>query len=124
MLWEYLRRYEPDAAPATHPELDAQVRFAAAYYRDHVAPALQRRAPSRQEAGALRDLANRLRVLPADASSELIQNEVYAAGKASGIEPLRAWFAALYETLLGASQGPRMGVILRAVRVYQPAFSF
>jgi lysyl-tRNA synthetase, class I len=26
-----------------------------------------------------------------------------------GFEPLRDWFSALYEVLLGASQGPRFG---------------
>jgi len=30
-------------------------------------------------------------------------------GKAAGFEPLRLWFAALYEVLLGQSQGPRFG---------------
>jgi len=30
-------------------------------------------------------------------------------GKAHEFEPLRAWFQALYEVLLGASQGPRFG---------------
>ena len=32
-----------------------------------------------------------------------------AAGKAAGFEPLRTWFSALYEVLLGQSQGPRFG---------------
>ena len=40
---------------------------------------------------------------------DLIQNEVYAAGKDAGFEPLRGWFTALYEVLLGQSQGPRFG---------------
>ena len=30
-------------------------------------------------------------------------------GKDHAFEPLRAWFGALYEVLLGASQGPRFG---------------
>jgi len=30
-------------------------------------------------------------------------------GKAHAFEPLRAWFGALYEVLLGQSQGPRFG---------------
>ena len=48
--------------------------------------------------------------LPADCQdAETIQNEVYEAGKAAGFEPLRAWFPALYEVLLGQSQGPRFG---------------
>jgi lysyl-tRNA synthetase class 1 len=41
--------------------------------------------------------------------AELIQNEVYAAGKAAGFEPLRDWFTALYQVLLGQTQGPRFG---------------
>jgi lysyl-tRNA synthetase class 1 len=32
-----------------------------------------------------------------------------AAGKEAGFEPLRDWFTALYEVLLGQSQGPRFG---------------
>jgi lysyl-tRNA synthetase class 1 len=34
---------------------------------------------------------------------------VFAVGKEHGFEPLRAWFAALYEVLLGETQGPRFG---------------
>jgi lysyl-tRNA synthetase class 1 len=30
-------------------------------------------------------------------------------GKDHGFEPLRDWFKALYEVLLGASEGPRFG---------------
>ena len=40
---------------------------------------------------------------------ELIQYEVYEAGKAHGFDPLRSWFQALYEVLLGQTQGPRFG---------------
>ena len=34
---------------------------------------------------------------------------VFAVGTDHGFEPLRDWFTALYEVLLGASQGPRFG---------------
>jgi lysyl-tRNA synthetase class 1 len=34
---------------------------------------------------------------------------VFAVGKDHGFDPLRGWFTALYEVLLGASQGPRFG---------------
>ena len=57
----------------------------------------------------MQDLAARLKALPADADAEAIQNEVFEVGKAGGFEPLRAWFTALYEVLLGQSQGPRFG---------------
>ena len=38
-----------------------------------------------------------------------IQNIVFEVGKRHPFESLRDWFQALYETLLGSSQGPRMG---------------
>jgi len=34
---------------------------------------------------------------------------VFAVGKDHAFEPLRDWFKALYEVLLGASDGPRFG---------------
>ena len=76
-----------------------------------MAPTLKRRAPAENEAAALRQLDAELAALPATASAEDIQNIVYALGKneSYGFENLRDWFKALYETLLGAEQGPRMG---------------
>jgi lysyl-tRNA synthetase class 1 len=47
--------------------------------------------------------------LPANADGEAIQNIVFEVGKRHPFESLRGWFQALYETLLGSSQGPRMG---------------
>jgi lysyl-tRNA synthetase class 1 len=57
----------------------------------------------------MQDLLARLKALPAGADAEAIQNEVFEAGKAGGFEPLRAWFGALYEVLLGQATGPRFG---------------
>ena len=57
----------------------------------------------------MENLAARLKALPAGADAEAIQNEVFEVGKTAGFEPLRLWFAALYEVLLGQSQGPRFG---------------
>src|SRR3546814_12072559 len=83
--------------------------YALAYRSDFSAPTLKRRAPDEREAAALRDLDARLATLPQGAAADAIQSEVFEAGKAAGFEPLRDWFKALYETLLGSSQGPRMG---------------
>jgi len=80
-----------------------------AYFRDFIAGSLVRRPPTEVEAAALRDLDDRLAALPMDADAETIQNQVYEVGKAHPFENLRDWFRALYETLLGTSQGPRMG---------------
>jgi len=109
IIWGYLRNYVPDASPEAYPALDRLIEHAIAYHRDFIAPTLSRRKPDVAEAAALADLDARLAALPPGADAEAIQFEVYEAGKAHGFENLRDWFKALYETLLGSSQGPRMG---------------
>ena len=107
--WKFVQRYAPGTSPETHPELDTLIGLAVNYARDFVAPMLSRRAPDDREAAALRDLDAELARLPADADADAIQNIVFEIGKRHEFEPLRDWFKALYETLLGSSQGPRMG---------------
>jgi lysyl-tRNA synthetase class 1 len=107
--WRFVQRYAPDTSAETHAELDELIGLAVNYARDFVVPTLQRRAPTEMEAAALRDLDHELTKLPADADSEAIQNIVFEVGKRHPFESLRGWFQALYETLLGSSQGPRMG---------------
>jgi lysyl-tRNA synthetase, class I len=109
LLWAFVKRYAPETSPETHPELDALIGYAAAYFRDFVKDSLRRRAPDDKEAEALRDLDARLAQMPPEASAEDLQNMVFEVGKAYAFENLRDWFKALYETLLGTSQGPRMG---------------
>jgi len=110
-VWSYLGNYVENAEPAAHPALDALVTSALAYNRDFVAPTLQRRKPEPNEARALAALDEELAATSDDATAELLQNIVYEIGKDPhfGFESLRDWFKALYETLLGSSQGPRMG---------------
>ena len=110
-VWSYLGNYVHDADPAHHPALDALIDPALAYNRDVILPSLQRRAPAANEAEALKALDADLAAMGEGASAEDIQNAVYEIGKDEryGFESLRDWFKALYETLLGSSQGPRMG---------------
>lgn len=109
VLWGFIRRYAPDATPENHPELDRLVGHAIAYFRDFVKPAKKFREPDEIERTAITELYQRLADLPKDARGEDIQNLVYEIGKAHRFEPLRDWFKALYEVLLGQSQGPRFG---------------
>jgi lysyl-tRNA synthetase class 1 len=110
-VWGYLSNYVENASAENYPELDRLIGHALAYNRDFVAPTLKRRKPTEAEAAALRALDAKLAEMPAGTTAEDIQNEVYAIGKdeAYGFASLRDWFKALYETLLGAEQGPRMG---------------
>ncbi len=109
-LWAYFAKYLPDATPESEPVLDRLMGYALNYYEDFVKPSKTYRLPDDKEKAALLDLAERLKGLPADTTDgEAIQSEVYAVGKEHAFDPLRAWFGALYEVLLGASQGPRFG---------------
>jgi lysyl-tRNA synthetase, class I len=109
ILWGFLGRYLPGATPASEPLLDQLAGYAINYYEDFVKPAKVFRGPTEQERAAMQALVGKLKALPAGADAEAIQNEVFEVGKAAGFEPLRAWFSALYEVLLGQSQGPRFG---------------
>jgi lysyl-tRNA synthetase class 1 len=108
-LWGFIQRYAPEATPETHTDLDAAAGFAVRYFNDFVAPTRQFRAPSDVERAALVDLRGRLAEWDGGLDAEGLQSMVFAVGKDHGFEPLRDWFKALYEVLLGASQGPRFG---------------
>ena len=108
-LWGFIRRYAPDASPETHPDLDDAAGFALKYYNDFVAPSRQFRAPTDKERAALQDLAGRLAAWDQPADAEALQTMVFAVGTEHGFDPLRDWFQALYQVLLGADQGPRFG---------------
>jgi lysyl-tRNA synthetase class 1 len=84
---------------------------ALAYNRDFVAPTLVKRAPGPNEAAALKALDAYLANAAEDTPAEDMQTAIYEIGKNEefGFENLRDWFKALYETLLGNPQGPRMG---------------
>ena len=109
ILWGFLARYIPGATPSSEPMLDKLAGYAIHYYEDFVKPSKRFRAPDLRERAAMEALVRRLQALPAGADAEAIQNEVFEVGKAAGFEPLRAWFAALYEVLLGQPTGPRFG---------------
>ncbi|WP_417525481.1 lysine--tRNA ligase [Marinovum sp.] len=130
-LWGFIRKYAPDATAETHPGMDQAAGHAVRYFQDFVKPAKVFRAPTEQERAALEDLAKALgdgdyardliarknamagkdEPLPEVdfADEEFLQSIVFAVGNVHEIEPLRDWFKAIYEVLLGASQGPRFG---------------
>lgn len=93
------------------PELDRMIAAAVAYTRDFIAPTLSKRAPAPNEAAALKALDAVLADADPALSAEDLQTEIYEIGKREefAFATLRDWFKALYETLLGSEQGPRMG---------------
>ncbi|MGE4313964.1 MAG: lysine--tRNA ligase [Pseudobdellovibrionaceae bacterium] len=113
-MWGFIQRYAPETTPEKAPFLDQLVGYAVKYYEDFVKPNKSYRLPTEREEAALRDLAARLKALPKGADLDAIQTEVFSAGKENGYEPneLREWFQAIYEVLLGQSQGPRFGTFI------------
>jgi len=109
VLWGFISRYAPDTSPGRDAVLDGLVDRAINYYRDFVKPAKQYRGPDARERAALEDLSAALAALSAETPAADIQTEIYEIGKRHGFENLRDWFKALYEVLLGQSEGPRMG---------------
>ncbi len=109
LLWGFIRAYAPEANPKDNPGLDRLVGYALRYYEDFVKPTKQYRAPTEKERAALEDLADVLEKFGNERDAEKVQFEVYEVGKRHAFDPLRDWFKAIYEVVLGQTQGPRFG---------------
>ena len=107
-LWGFIKRYQSEATPETHIDLDQAVGFAVAFYNDFVKPNKVYREASELEREAIVDLRDKLSNYGGDLDAESLQSLVFSCGR-DRFDPLRSWFQALYEILLGASQGPRFG---------------
>jgi lysyl-tRNA synthetase, class I len=84
------------------------------YFRDFVRPSGCSACPTRANAGRCRIWWRGLRVWDGGLDAEALQSLAFAVGKEHGFEPLRDWFKALYEVLLGGfiasrPSGPRLG---------------
>ena len=107
-LWGFIKRYAPEASAETHADLDAAAGFAVRYYNAFVKPAKVYRAPTDLEREALIALRDGLKAWDQGLDGDALQSLVFACGR-ERFDPMRDWFKALYEVLLGASQGPRFG---------------
>ncbi len=108
-LWSFIQRYNPKLNKKNNANLSNAVMFAVRYFKDFVEPNKCFRKPTIKEKNALKDLAKRLKLFSNEVEPAVIQKTVFAVGKYHEFEPLRSWFQALYETLLGSSEGPRFG---------------
>jgi lysyl-tRNA synthetase class 1 len=95
--------------------LKSLIRYALRYYHDFIKPNLKYREPSEVEKQALLELREALIALQnehdplTEPSADVLQGVVFSIGNKYAFNPLRLWFKALYEVLLGSSDGPRMG---------------
>lgn len=82
------------------------------YYHDFVKPNKKYRDATDIEKAAMLRLASDLKSMSDEDTAETLQNKVYEIGRGSGLE-LKDWFTAIYEVLLGSSQGPRFGSFIK-----------
>ncbi|MBR9843121.1 MAG: lysine--tRNA ligase, partial [Rhodobacteraceae bacterium] len=75
---------------------------------DFVQPTKVYRAPTDLEREALEELRDKLVAYDGPVDGDELQSVVFSVGR-ERFDPMRDWFKALYEVLLGASQGPRFG---------------
>lgn len=108
-LWSFIQKYNPKLSSNENPSLSLAVKFAVKYFKDFVEPKKKFREPDDKEKKALIDLASRLGLFSGDPDPSELQKIIFAVGRDHEFEPLRDWFTALYETLLGSSEGPRFG---------------
>lgn len=123
VLWKFINQYSPEANAENAPMLDRLVGYAIRYYQDFVLPEKSYRAPDVREQAALKDLAERLSGMEEGLEAEDYMTEVFSAGKENGYDKseLREWFQAIYEVLLGQSQGPRFGSFIKLYGVKETA---
>ena len=109
ILWGFLKKYIQNISPITNPGLDRAAEYAITYYKDFVEPQKAFRAPNQKETQALNELLVAFTECDQDLSAEELQKIVYAVGVGNNFDPLKKWFQAIYEVLLGESHGPRFG---------------
>ncbi len=109
VLWGFISKYAPDASPQNSPFLDRLAEFAVQYYHDFIKANKHYRSPTVEEKTLLEKVCNYLETLSKTSNAEEIQTGIYAIGEKAGFENLRDFFKALYEILLGQSEGPRLG---------------
>lgn len=110
VLWGFIHRYAPETKEMKSPLLEQMVEAAIRYYEDFVKANKSFRAPSAEELSWLKAFKSTLEALDPNAhSGEEIQNALYALTRDLEIENQRSFFQAIYEILLGQSQGPRLG---------------
>lgn len=108
----YVSRCNKDIDIEASTIVEELVERAINYYHDFIKPQKSYRKPSPLEKSLLSRLSAALQEMPEDLDAEEFQKVVYTIGRESEME-LKHWFKAIYEVLLGQSQGPRFGSFIK-----------
>ena len=112
-LWGFIKNYIGESAnPVNSPLLDQMIEYAISYFHDFVKPNKVYRLATKKEGEALTKLSKLIDKIDKNIDSEEIQTIIYQVGKDFSFEPLKDWFSAIYEVLLGLKKGPRFGTFV------------
>ena len=113
LLWQFVKKYNPNISEKNSPIFDALVGYAIKYFNDVIKSQKKYKMPDEQERKALAALVNTLNTCNEQMSPEEIQTLIYSTGKENGYaENLRDWFKLIYEVVFGDENGPRMGFFI------------
>ncbi len=107
VIWGFINKYQ-NYNKETKALIDELLTFALNYYNDFVKPTISYKTLNEEEKAYLNNLIGALKALESNSSASDVQSAVFAVGKQTNLE-LKDWFKFLYQSLLGQSQGPRMG---------------
>jgi lysyl-tRNA synthetase class 1 len=110
-VWGYVSSYDSNIERTD--ELEALINLAVNFYKEMIEPQKKYRLPSDKEKRGITQLIEILSTLDKETSSEEIQAIIFSIGKKLEYQNLRDWFKGLYETVLGQSEGPRMGSFIK-----------
>ncbi|MEM7617236.1 MAG: lysine--tRNA ligase, partial [Pseudomonadota bacterium] len=127
VLWGFIKKYLKDANPTDYPLIDQMTKYAVNYYHDFIKPNKKYRDATEHEQPALLKLQEMLQEFKDNdftdpTAAEDVQSAIYAIGKEFNFDPLRDWFKALYQILLGVDQGPRFGSFVALYGVEQTIY--
>jgi lysyl-tRNA synthetase class 1 len=107
ILWGFIQKYAPHLHKGKFPFLDEMVTKSINYYTHYIKPNKKFDAPTPQERVLLEKLLDFCKSTQ-ETDAGVLQNGVYAIAMESEFD-IKAWFSCIYRTLLGQSEGPRVG---------------
>lgn len=110
VLAGYVQKFEGEIDAKSQELLDALLAKAMNYYQDFIHPHKVYRTATNEEKILFVALAEKLKNM-SQATAEELQNAVYQIAKDHEFD-IKSWFITIYEVLLGASSGPRVGTFI------------
>ena len=113
ILWGFIENYYGKLDKEKYPYLEKLLQFGVEYYNKFVLPEKKYREPNEKEILGFKQLINSLKEVEDDIKAEEIQTIIYDIGMSLKFEPLKEWFTAFYQVILGQNQGPRLGSFIK-----------